>query len=171
MTCIDPLVLLKWWNVTRRLSVNTNYYNVSVALQHVSMKMLRCALQWTRYSALQKHPLSTPMLFLPLNPIYGREFTVMNFCFILLTLLSLYYYRCNNYVARKVWFCVSSWTWRHRHSHLNCLITQGSTLDWGNCLLCVLLVSCDNWMENFCVVYQQLLKTANRKQQNTSIAF
>ena len=37
------------------------------------------------------------------------------------------YYRCNNYVARKVWFCVGAWTWRHRHSHLNCLITQGST--------------------------------------------
>ena len=22
------------------------------------------------------------------------------------------YYRCNNYVARKVWFCVSAWAWR-----------------------------------------------------------
>ena len=45
------------------------------------------------------------------------------------------YYRCNNYMARKDWFCVTAWTWRHRHSHLNCLITQGSALDWGDCLL------------------------------------
>ena len=58
------------------------------------------------------------------------------------------YYRCNNYVARKVWFCVSAWTWRHRHSHLNGLVTQGSTSDWGDCLLFMLLVSCDNCMEN-----------------------
>ena len=49
--------------------------------------------------------------------------------------VNLYYYRCNNYVARKVWFCVSAWTWRHRLSHLNCLITQGSELDWDDCLL------------------------------------
>ena len=37
------------------------------------------------------------------------------------------YYRCNNYVARKVSFCAIAWTWRHRHSSPNCLITQGST--------------------------------------------
>ena len=40
---------------------------------------------------------------------------------------NLFYCRCNNYMARKVWFCVSAWTWCHRHSHLNCLTTQGST--------------------------------------------
>ena len=33
------------------------------------------------------------------------------------------YYRCNNYVARKVWFCVSAWAWRQSLSYLNCLMT------------------------------------------------
>ena len=38
-----------------------------------------------------------------------------------------HYYRCNNYVASKVSFFVNAWAWRHWHSHINCLITQGST--------------------------------------------
>ena len=54
-------------------------------------------------------------------------------------LQGFYYYRCNNYVARKVCFCVSAWTWRHRHYQLIFLITQGSTWDLGNCLLFMLL--------------------------------
>ena len=63
------------------------------------------------------------------------------------TLVNFSYYRCNNYVARKVWFCVSAWTWRHRHSHLNCLTTQGSSWDLGNCLLFVKFFT---WPRNYC---------------------
>ena len=37
------------------------------------------------------------------------------------------YYRCNNYVDSKDWFCVIACAPHQRHSHLNCLITQGST--------------------------------------------
>ena len=37
--------------------------------------------------------------------------------------LCLTYYRCNNYVFFKVWFCVFAWTWHHWHLHLKCLIT------------------------------------------------
>ena len=36
-----------------------------------------------------------------------------------MAILMLTYYRCNNYVYRKVCFCVSAWTWRHWHSHQN----------------------------------------------------
>ena len=50
------------------------------------------------------------------------------------------YYRCNNYVDSKVWLCVNAWAWHQRHSHLNCLITEGSTWDWDNCLLFMLLL-------------------------------
>ena len=35
----------------------------------------------------------------------------------------IFYYRCNNYVARKVSFCVFAWAWHHWHLHLKCLIT------------------------------------------------
>ena len=60
------------------------------------------------------------------------------------------YYRCNNYVSRKVWFCVSAWTWNHRHSHLNCLTTRGSTWDLGNCLLFMLLICVGIEWETWC---------------------
>ena len=50
------------------------------------------------------------------------------------------YYRYNNYVDSKVCLCVNTWTWHQRHSNLNCLITEGSTRDWDNCLLLMLLL-------------------------------
>ena len=60
------------------------------------------------------------------------------------------YHRCHNYMARKVWFCVTAWTWCHRHSHLNCLTTQGSTWDLGNCLLFMLLICVGIEWETWC---------------------
>ena len=50
------------------------------------------------------------------------------------------YYCCNNHVESKFWFCVNAWAWHQRHSHINCLITEGSTWDWDNCLLFMLLL-------------------------------
>ena len=29
----------------------------------------------------------------------------------------VFYYRCNNYVAKEVWFLVTVWAWHHKHSH------------------------------------------------------
>ena len=48
-------------------------------------------------------------------------------------------------ITWTVCFCVNAWAWRQRHLNLNCLITQGSTCDWDNCLLLMLL---------FCVVIE-----------------
>ena len=38
----------------------------------------------------------------------------------------------------------------HRHSHLNCLTTPGSTWDLGNCLLFVLLICVGIEWETWC---------------------
>ena len=54
--------------------------------------------------------------------------------------LNLYYYRCNNYVDSNVCFYVNAWAWRQKHSHLNCLIAEGSTWNWDNCLLFMFLL-------------------------------
>ena len=53
-------------------------------------------------------------------------------------------------MARKVSICVIAWTWRHRHSSLDCLINQGSTLDWGDCLLFKLLLCAIIKLETWC---------------------
>ena len=64
----------------------------------------------------------------------------------------------------KLSFFVNAWAWRQRHSQLNCLITEGSTWDWDNCLLFMLLL---------CVVIEsytwccESTTIENRKQQNT----
>ena len=34
------------------------------------------------------------------------------------------YYRCNNYMFFKAWFCEDAWAWHHKQSHLNCFITE-----------------------------------------------
>ena len=74
------------------------------------------------------------------------------------------YYRCNNYVARKVSFCVIAWTWRHRHSSLNCLITWGSTQDWGDCLLFMLLLCTIIKLQTWCC-WSTIIE--NSKQKTT----
>ena len=44
----------------------------------------------------------------------------------------------------------NAWAWRHTHSHLNCLITQGSNWDWDNCLLFMLLLCVVIEWETWC---------------------
>ena len=39
----------------------------------------------------------------------------------------------------QMYFCIKSWAWLHKHSHLNYLITEGLTSVWYNCSLFVLL--------------------------------
>ena len=50
-----------------------------------------------------------------------------NHCYSNIIKHCLNYYRCNNYMDSKICFCVNTWAWRHKHSHLISLITQGST--------------------------------------------
>ena len=68
----------------------------------------------------------------------------------IIILISGFYYRCNNNVDSKVCFCVNAWAWRQRHSQLNCLITEGSTWDWDDCLLFMLLLCVVIEWETWC---------------------
>ena len=77
--------------------------------------------EWVHYSWLHILQLCKKIH----HRVVKKEITL--YWYVIISRQGILYYRCNNYVASKVYICANAWTWRHRQTHINCLMTQGST--------------------------------------------